>query len=118
MSALLKWSAFCVVTGREPRMDLDTRTYFAIGDREDFGYEEKLAGYRKLADEYFEVDRYQDFVDSRLGHVDELVFEWITSPDFDRLLLETVRTTYPPPEHERFAGHLRGLVGQWVKERG
>src|SRR4051812_27446967 len=118
MTALLKWCAFCVVTGRHPRLDLDTRVYFEIGDREDLGYEEKLAAYRALADEYFEVDRYRDFVDTRLGHVDELVLEWITSADFDRLLLETVRSTYPPHEHERFVGHFRGLVGQWVRERG
>ena len=67
MSALLKWCAFCVVTGREPRMDLDTRRYFEIGDREDLSYAEKLAAYRELADAYFEVDRYRDFCDSRLG---------------------------------------------------
>ena len=24
----------------------------------------------------------------------------------------------PPHEHERFVGHFRGLVGQWVRERG
>ena len=90
----------------------------ARGDREDLSYAEKLAAYRALADEYFEVDRYRDFVDGRLGHVDELVLEWITSAEFDRLLLETVRSTYPPHEQERFVGHLRGLVGQWVSERG
>ena len=38
MSALIKWCTFCVVTGREPRMDLDTRNYFEIGDREDLTY--------------------------------------------------------------------------------
>jgi hypothetical protein len=118
MGALLKWSAFCVVTGREPRLDLDTRSYFEIGDREDLSYAEKLAAYRELADAYFEVDRYRDFVDSRLAHVDEMVLDWIASDDFDRLLLETVRSTYPAHEHERFIGHLRGLVGQWVSERG
>ena len=95
MSALLKWCAFCVVTGREPRLDLDTRRYFEIGDREDLSYDEKLAAYRALADEYFEVDRYRDFCDSRLPHVDELVLEWISSADFDRLLVDTVRSTYP-----------------------
>ncbi len=51
MSALIKWCTFCVVTGREPRMDLDTRNYFEIGDREDLTYEEKLAAYRELADD-------------------------------------------------------------------
>ena len=118
MSALLKWSVFCVVTGREPRMDLDTRRYFEIGDREDLSYAEKLARYRELADEYFEVDRYRDFCDSRLAHVDELVLDWISSAEFDGLLVDTCRSTYPVHEQERFIGHFRGLVGQWVKERG
>ena len=40
------------------------------------------------------------------------------SPDFDRLLLATVRATYPAHEQERFVAHLRGLVGQWVRENG
>jgi hypothetical protein len=117
VSALLKWCVFCLVTGRRPRLDLDTRRYFEISDREDLSYEEKLAAYRELADAYFEVDRYQDFCASRLPHVDELVRDWITSPEFDRLLVDTVRSTYPAHEHEQFVGHFRGLIGQWVRER-
>jgi hypothetical protein len=117
MKALLRWCVFCVVTGRAPRLDLDTHRYFEIGDREDLSYEEKLAAYRALADEYFEVERYRDFCDSRLPHVDELVYDWVASPDFDRLLLETVRSTYPAHEQERFLAHFRGLVGQWVREQ-
>jgi hypothetical protein len=117
MKALLRWCVFCVVTGRQPRLDLDTRHYFEIGDREDLSYAEKLAGYRKLADEYFEVDRYQDFCDSRLGHVDEIVFDWVDSADFDRLLAGTVQSTYPAHEQERFLAHFRGLIGQWVREQ-
>jgi hypothetical protein len=118
MSALLKWCVFCVVTGRRARLDLDTSRYFEIGDREDLSYGEKLAAYRALADAYFDVDRYQDFCDSRLSHVDELVLEWITSEDFDRLLVATARSTYPAHEQEQFIGHFRGLSGQWVRERG
>jgi hypothetical protein len=118
MSALVKWCVFCVVTGRVPPLDLDTRRYFEIADREDLSYAEKLAAYRGLADAYFEVDRYRDFCDSRLSHVDELVLEWITSAEFDRLLVDTVRAGYPDHEHERFIGHFRGLIGQWVRERG
>jgi D-ala D-ala ligase C-terminus len=118
ITTLLKWCAFCLVTRRQPRLDLDTRRYFEVADREDLSYEDKLAAYRDLSDEYFEADRYHDFCDSRLAHVDELVLEWVCSSDFDRLLLDTVRATYPPHEHERFVSHLRGLVGQWVREQG
>jgi hypothetical protein len=117
MKALLRWTVFCVVTGRRPGVDLDTRRYFDIGDREDLTYEEKLAAYRRLADAFFEVERYQDFCDSRLPHVDELVLDWVASPDFDGLLVDTVRSTYPAHEHERFLAHFRGLVGPWVSEQ-
>jgi hypothetical protein len=118
IKTLLKWCTFCLVTGRRPRLDLDTRRYFEIADRDDLSYEEKLAAYRQLTDEYFDSDRYHDFCASRFAHIDDLVLEWVCSPDFDRLLLETVRVTYPPHEHERFVSHLRGLVGQWVSEQG
>ena len=117
IKALLRWSVFCVVTGRRPRLDLDTRRYFEIGDREDLTYQDKLAAYRSLADDYFEVERYHDFCDSRLAHVDEMVHDWVDSAEFDRLLEDTVRSTYPAHEHERFLAHFRGLVALLVKER-
>jgi D-ala D-ala ligase C-terminus len=115
---LLKWCVFCVVTNRRPTLDLDTRRYFEIGDRRDLTYREKLEAYRRLADEHFDSERYHDFCASRLAHVDELVVDWFASPEFDDLLVETVQSTYPPHEHEQFVAHLRGLVGQWVREQG
>ena len=33
MTALLRWSVFCVVTGRALRLDMDTARYFEIADR-------------------------------------------------------------------------------------
>jgi hypothetical protein len=117
MKTLLKWCTFCVVTGRRPTLDLDTRRYFEVAEREDLGYEEKLAAYRTLANEHFDAERYHDFCASRLSHVDELVLDWVASAQFNHLLVNTVRSTYPPHEHERFIEHLRGLVGQWVREQ-
>ena len=117
MKALIKWSVFCMVTGRRPRIDLDTRRYFEVADRDDLSYDDKLRAYRGLADEYFETERYADFCASRLPQLDEIVLEWIAGPDFDRLLIETVRTTYPVAEQDRFLAHFRGLLGAWVKDQ-
>lgn len=117
MSALARWTIFCCVTGRRARLDLDTTRYFEIADRDDLSYSEKLDEYRRLADDYFEVDRYGDFCASRLANVDEVVYDWVRSPDFDRLLVDTVRATYPEAEHERFVAHFRGLLGTWVKDQ-
>jgi hypothetical protein len=116
MKALVKWSVFCTATGRRPRFDLDTRRYFDIADREDLSYEDKLAGYRQLADAHFETERYADFCASRLSHLDEVVLEWVAGSDFDKLLVETVRSTFPTHEHDHFVEHYRGLLGAWVRD--
>jgi hypothetical protein len=119
ISALLKWTIFCTVTERDSRVvDMDTRRYFAIGDREDLTYREKLAEYRKLADDHFQVAEYTEFCAGALKHVDELVLDWVSSTDFDGLLASTVRETYPAHEQEQFLDLFRGRVGLWVRERG
>jgi len=116
MKALAKWSIFCTATGRQPRYDLDTRRYFDIADRPDLDYGEKLAAYRRLADEYFETEHYADFCASRLAHLDEVAIEWFAGPEFDRVLVDTVRSTFPAHEHDHFIAHYRGLIGLWVSD--
>jgi len=116
MTALLRWTVYCVVTGRKPRLDTDTAAYFAIGDDESRSYAEKLQGYRKLADDYFEIDRYQDFCATHLADVDEIVLDWVSSAEFRSLLRETVRATYPVHEHEKFLGHFNGLIDAWISD--
>ncbi|MDA0172872.1 hypothetical protein OJ998_27470 [Solirubrobacter taibaiensis] len=119
ISALLKWTIFCSVTGRDSRVvDMDTRRYFAVGDNEDLSYREKLAEYRRMADEHFQVEEYNDFCATSLKHIDELMLEWVSSSEFDRLLVETIHATYPPHEHEQFLELFRGRLGLWVRERG
>jgi hypothetical protein len=112
MAALLRWTAFCVVTGRRARLDMDTANYFAVADT-GADYREKLRRYRELADDYFDIDEYREFCDTTLRHVPELVAEWVQSAEFDDLLVSTVRSTYPPDEHDRFIGHFRGLLELW-----
>ncbi len=117
MTALVRWTVFCTVTGRRPRLDLDTARYFAVADREELSYGDKMTAYRLLADEYFDTERYLDFCARRLGHLDDVVLDWVDGADFDRLLVETVRATYPPDEHDRFVAHFRGLLGMWVQDQ-
>ncbi|HVM68559.1 MAG TPA: hypothetical protein VM204_01820 [Gaiellaceae bacterium] len=117
--ALVRWSAFCTVTGRRPRLDQATREFFDVGDRDDLAYEEKIAAYRRLADAHFQRDEYEAFCAEHLAHLDEALVEYVEGPEFDALLVETVRSTFPPHEHEAFVAHYRGLLGGWARaERG
>jgi hypothetical protein len=116
MKALVKWSVFAVVTGRRPRLDLDTDRFFRVADEPGVSYEEKLAVYGDLADGYFDTARYYDFWADKQARLDEVVLNWVAGPDFDQLLVRTVQSVYPADEHDRFIAHLRGLLHLWVRE--
>jgi hypothetical protein len=115
--SLVRWCAFCVVTGRRMRVDLDTREYFAVGDRLDLSYDAKLREYRRLADEYFETDRYKEFLADALAPLDEVTVEYFESPEFDQLLVDSVRSTFPEHEQEQFVEHYRGLLSSWTSDQ-
>jgi hypothetical protein len=117
IGALVKWSVFCLATGRRTKVDLHTERYFAIADDESLDYDAKLVGYLALADEYFETARYHEWCAEHLPHFDEQLVDWVSSPDFDRLLRETVAATYPAHEQEQFLAHFRGLIGLWVADK-
>jgi hypothetical protein len=116
MKALVKWCVFALVTGRRAKLDLETDRYFAIADEPGMSYEDKLKGYRELADAYFDSGRYQEFWADRQARLDEIVLDWVAGPDFDQLLIRTVQLVYPADEHEKFIAHLRGLLSLWVRD--
>jgi hypothetical protein len=117
LAALVRWTAFCVATRRPMRINQETRDYFAIGDRDDLSYEEKVDEYRRLADDYFGVAEYDDFCAEALPHLDDVVLEYVESDDFDALIVDTVRSTFPAHEHDHFVEHYRGLLGLWARDR-
>ena len=114
--ALVRWCAFCLANGRRMRIDVDTRPWFEIADRPDLSYEEKLVEYRRLADAHFQTVEYAEFCDTAIPQLEEAAHDWFAGDDFDRLLVDTVRGTFPAHEHERFVAHYRGLIGAWSKD--
>jgi hypothetical protein len=117
MKALLKWTAFCVSTGRTAHLHVDPTPWFAVADDPELDYGSKLAKYQGLADAYFERDRYQEFCAEALPHIDELVASWVTSQEFDDLLMQTIVATYPAHEVDAFTAHFRGLLALWVRDQ-
>jgi len=116
IKALVRWSTYCVVTGRKSNVDLETSRYFAIADDPEPSYEEKMRAYLAIADEYFESERYWEWCAEHLPHLDEQVWEWVSSDDFDRLLRQTVQATYPAHEQEQFVAHFKGLIDLWIND--
>jgi hypothetical protein len=116
--ALAKWSLYCVATGRAMRLDTEMARWYAVADDPSRSWEDKLAAYRGLVDDYYEAGRFREFCDRHLAHAEECMAEYIASPQFDAHLVETIRRAFPPHEHEQFVAHYRGLLGAWVDDQG
>jgi hypothetical protein len=117
ITQLISWSVFCAVTDRRPRVDTTSRQWFDVADDPDLSWNDKLGRYGLLADRYFQADEYREFCSTSLASLPALVRDWVDSAEFDALLVETVRKTYPEAEHDRFIAHFRGLLELWVNDQ-
>jgi hypothetical protein len=116
--ALVAWCAFCCAIERPMRINQSTADYFAIGDRDDLSYEDKLARYRELADSYFQADEFEAFCAEALPHLDEVMVEYVESPEFDELTVATITSeVFEPDQHETLIERSRSHTGRWAAEQ-
>jgi glutathione synthase/RimK-type ligase-like ATP-grasp enzyme len=115
--ALVAWCAFCAISERPMRINQSTADYFAIADG-DLGYDEKLEAYRSLSDRYFQIEEFEDFCGEALPNLDEVVVEYVESPEFDELAVRTITTEVLEPEkHEALIERSRANIGRWAADQ-
>jgi hypothetical protein len=116
IQALAAWCLFCTATDRKVGVYQPTRDYFAIADS-DLGYEEKLERYRERSDAYFQSQLFEEFRAEALPDLGETMVEYVESPEFDDLIVETIRTEEPAEKQERLIARSREAVAAWGSDR-
>jgi hypothetical protein len=99
------------------RLDQQIGRWYRVADDADLPWPEKLAGYRALADDYYETDRFAEFCQRHLAHAEECMVAYVQSAEFDDLLVRTVRAAFPAHQHEQLVAHYRGLLGTWASDQ-
>jgi len=112
IKANLRWSIFCAATKRRPNTDLNWREYFDIADQ-DIPYEEKLAGYVKIAKKRFDVDEFEAFCEKQLSQLDEVADRYFASNAVKAAVREKVEALYPTHEHDVFTELFWNRIQQW-----
>jgi hypothetical protein len=98
------------------RLNQRTREYFEIGDRDDLAYEDKLARYGELADAYFATAEFEEFKAVAISDLDELTVEYVESPEFDDLLVRSIRLEVEPERQEEMIERCRSLTRAWAAD--
>ena len=97
----LRWSIFCAATNRRVKTNLNWQDYYDIADK-DISFEEKMDGYVRLAQDHFETDRFYEFCDKHLPHLDDVADEFFSSSVVRDAIRQKVVALYPEHEVEEF----------------
>jgi hypothetical protein len=101
IKANIRWSVFCAATNRTMKTNLDWRQYFDIADQ-DKPFEDKLADYVAIAEKHFDAERFNEFCEEHLGHLDEVANEFFTTDIVRGAIRQKVEALYPAHELDEF----------------
>ena len=117
IKANLRWSVFCAATERRMETNLDWHKYFRIADQ-DKPFEDKLAGYLTIAQDRFEADRFYEFCDQHLGHLDDVALEFFGTDTVRHAVREKVEAIFPAHETEEFTELFWQRIQNWRDTEG
>lgn len=112
--AKIRWSLFCAATKRPFRRNLNWEPYYAVRAK-NLPYREQLREYGKLAEAHFDTERFQEFCDTHLAHLDEIAWEFFGSDKAKAAVRSKVEALFPAHELEQFTEHFWGLLQFWRK---
>ena len=117
IKANLRWSVFCAATERSMNTNLNWHEYYRIAD-EDKPFEEKLADYVTIAQDRFEADRFYEFCDEHLKHLDEVAYEFFGTDTVRDAIRQKVEALFPAHEIDSFTDLFWHRVQQWRDSEG
>ncbi|MGB5354633.1 MAG: hypothetical protein WBN32_13550 [Woeseia sp.] len=117
IKANLRWSIFCAANKRKVNPNLDWHEYFKIADT-DKPFDEKLAGYVKIARKRFEIEKFEDFCAKHLSHLDEIAYEFFGSETVRDAIRQKVTALYPQHEIDEFTELFWQRIQDWRSKEG
>jgi len=113
IKANLRWSIYCASVKKPFRNNLDFAPFYKVAANRDMPYREKLSEYAKIAHSRYETDRFWEFCDKHLGHLDELAWEFFGSPLARNAVHQKVEVLYPKHEIEEFTELFWQRIQLW-----
>ena len=116
IEANIRWSVFCAASERRMRTNLDWQPYFDACEG-GMSLGERLRACAAIARERLEVDRFEEFCETHLGHLEHVADEFFGSDTARDAVYQKVRELYPADEVEEFTELFWGRI-QKVRAEG
>ena len=114
IKANLRWGVFCAATRRRLRPLDWTRFFEAVEDG--MSLRERIDALVPIAHEHFQTARFQEFCDTHLAHLDQVVHEWFGLDEAKDAVRRKVAAVFPPHEVDEFTDLFFGRVQKWRED--
>ncbi len=115
IKANLRWSIFCAATRKAYQHNLDFAPYYEIAEQ-DLPYRDRLSAYADIAHARYETDRFEEFCQQHLSHLDEAAWEFFGSDTARDAVNRKVRSLYPEHEVDTFTELFWSRIQQWREQ--
>jgi hypothetical protein len=117
IKANLRWAIFCAATDRKMKTDHNWQEYFSIAEQ-DKPFADKLADYSNIAMRQLDADRFYEFCDRHLGHLDEVAHEFFGGDILRDAIRQKVEALYPEHELDEFTELFWTRIQNWRETEG
>lgn len=110
--ANIRWSVFNATTKRKMRMTLDWEPYWEVM-RQELPYRERLRAYAAIGHQRMETDRFREFCDQHLRHLEEATHEFFGTETAKIAVRDKVAALFPTHEVDEFTEHFWNRIQIW-----
>ena len=108
--ALTKWTAFCVVTAKNLKIDLEQEEYLRVLNDKSIPQEKKFDFITKKNIAYYEPDKFKAFCAENYADIEDRMIEFYDR-HFDELIAYSIeQSDFPKAEHERFYWEYKNMM--------
>ena len=115
IKANLRWSLFVAATNRPMQKNLDWASFFEVVEP-GMTLRERLSATAAVAHQHFQTERFREFCQEHLGHLDEVTHEFLGTEVAKAAVREKVEAMYPDHETEEFTELFWSRIQDWREE--
>jgi hypothetical protein len=117
IKANIRWAIFCAATRRRMRQNLDWQPFYDVAASE-LPYREKLRRYAAIARQRYEAERFGEFCERHLGHLDAVAYEFFGSNECREAVQKKVTALFPAHEVDTFTDLFFQRIQLWREREG
>lgn len=110
IKALTRWFAFCAITERDMRADMEQKKYLEVLNDPNISQEKKFEHHYKLSEDYFGIPEFKEFCEKNFDDIDDAIMAFYDQNE-EQILETAIRfSDFPEHEHDHFYNYYKDMM--------